>query len=84
MGAELPRKIDPSRQLAYGVRTLARFLDVGHDSIYAALRDGCLRAKRYGKRTLIPLIPSNKLSPQSTRRKPPRERLTGLIIANEC
>jgi excisionase family DNA binding protein len=54
MESDLPREIDPSNQLAYGVRTLARLLDVGHDSIYAALRDGRLRAKRYGKRTLIP------------------------------
>ena len=39
--------------LAYTVDELAARLKVGRDGIYKAIRDGRLKAKKFGTRTLI-------------------------------
>ena len=42
-----------TKKLAYTVRDAAAFCSLGKDSIYAAIADGRLTAKKLGRKTLI-------------------------------
>ncbi|MGH9121503.1 MAG: helix-turn-helix domain-containing protein [Acidimicrobiales bacterium] len=46
--------------LAVSARDAATFIGVGHDAIYALMRQGRLRSVRLGRRRLIPLTELNR------------------------
>ncbi len=46
--------MDSAEKLAYTVREAAIHCSLGKDSIYAAIADGRLCAKKVGRKTLIP------------------------------
>jgi excisionase family DNA binding protein len=45
---------DPQQRLAYSIEEVARMAGCGRDTIYRALREGRLQAKKLGRLTRIP------------------------------
>jgi excisionase family DNA binding protein len=46
-------KAEPSNKLAYSVKEFCAETGLGRDNAYLAIRQGKLRARKFGKRTLI-------------------------------
>ena len=44
----------PMKRAAYSVAEAAVLAGVGRDQVYAAIRDGQLDARKWGRRTIIP------------------------------
>jgi excisionase family DNA binding protein len=45
--------IQAARKRAYSINTTAGMIDICRDGVYAAIHAGQLRARKFGKRTLI-------------------------------
>lgn len=48
------RTLEAGHRLAYSIESFAEAANIGRTSIYEAIRDGRLKAKKCGSRTLIP------------------------------
>jgi excisionase family DNA binding protein len=46
-------KPPPRQRLGYSIEEFAELTGVGRSSVYKALRNGCLTARKVGKRTII-------------------------------
>jgi excisionase family DNA binding protein len=50
----MTNQISAPERAAYSVAEAAAAAGVGRDQVYAAIRDGALEARKWGRRTIIP------------------------------
>jgi excisionase family DNA binding protein len=54
------RREQEERRGAYSIKSFCEAYEVGHDKVYEEIRTGRLRAKKMGRRTLIPVAEAER------------------------
>jgi len=49
----MSQDITTTGRLAYSISEICALTGLGRDAVYTAIRDGCLAARKVGKRTLV-------------------------------